>query len=122
MTIEAELARIADALEKIAGQEATAPKQSSESPAPEKAASKSESKARKPRSSSKTSKKPDAPAKEEGDAGPSLDAVRKALTALQKRETPAAARAILSDVAGVTTLSKLKPDQYQEIIDAAESS
>lgn len=101
MTIESELSRIADALEKIASGQAT--------PAPEK-----------PSKPSKPSK-PEKPAEKEDD-GPSLTDVRKALGALQKKTDAATARGVLKDTGKVGTLSKLDEDLYQAVIDAAEEA
>lgn len=55
------------------------------------------------------------------DAGPTLADVRKSLTSLQKRVDAKAARTVLETVGGVTTLSKLDEDKYQDVIDEADS-
>lgn len=60
------------------------------------------------------------PSEKDGDSeGPKIADVRKALAELQKRLTPKDARSVLEDKGGVTTLSKLEEDKYQDVIDAA---
>lgn len=120
MSIENELARIATALETLAG--ADAPKKPSASAAQGKGASASKSTSKGAGTRSKPSQKPTT--KAEGstgssDDGPKLTDVRKALASLQKREDAAAAKDVLKEVGGAATLSKLDPDKYQDVIDAA---
>lgn len=105
MSLEASLERIATALETIAGKP------------PGKASAKS-GKSPQAAASKGSQKEPDKSSEPAGDA-PDLATVRKALTALQKRETPAAAKKVLKEVGGATTLTKLPEDKYQAVIDAA---
>lgn len=121
MTIEATLERIAVALETIAaggGAVATAP--AAEKPASKPAASKAKDK---PAASKAKKEEPAAEAEaeaEEKEEVPTvtLNAVRAALTSLQKASGADAPKALLKEFKAAT-LSKLKTDQYQAIIDRA---
>lgn len=116
MTIEATLERIAVALETIAaggGTVAAAP--AAEKPASKPAASKAKDK---PAASKSKKEEPAAEEKEEAPAV-TLNAVRAALTSLQKASGADAPKALLKEFKAAT-LSKLKTDQYQAIIDRAE--
>lgn len=123
MTIEAtlqsiavDLKRIADAIEGRSTLGTSVPGPDPEAAANNPGKAEKPTKPTKPANSSKGKKSPPA---EDADEGPSLDEVRKALTALQKATDAATARAVLSDVGGATTLSKLAKDKYQDVIDEA---
>lgn len=124
MSIENSLERIATALEIMAGNAGSSP----ESTAPEKAASGSGS--RKTSSTSKSSKsskssKPSGSGsgKKEEKSDLTVADVRKALTALQKRQDAATAKKVLEEAGGgALTLSKLKPEKYAAVIEAANAT
>lgn len=116
MSIENYLERIAVSLEKLANVTDETPKKP--------VATKPEKKATKAAPSKPTKSK--SPPKEEAstgtgssDEGATLTDVRKALAGLQKRVDAAAAKAVLKITGGAATLSKLDPDRYQAVIDAA---
>lgn len=121
MTIEATLERIAVALEAIAAGGGTVTAEKAE-PAAEKpkrtrrSSKSSTSKESKPESSSTT-----APEKSEEspDEEVKIEAVREALTRLQKAVNGGAARKVLATVGGDGALSKVKPAKYQAVIDEA---
>ena len=50
------------------------------------------------------------------------DMVRDALVALQKRAAPEKARRILREVGGADTLKSLKPEKYRAVVEAAEKA
>ena len=120
MTIENTLERIAVALETIAAggalpkPEGKAKSGTTKPASPAKEASSSE----KAKASTKPASKPSKPASSNED-GPSISDVRKSLGALQKVTSPDEARALLKEVGGAATMSKLAEDMYQAVIDAA---
>ena len=101
MTIEVQLGRIADALETLAGVR--------DAPTP---ASEPETKA---------DKKADKKADTKTETSVTVDDVRAALKALQKRTNAATAKKILSD-RGAKTLSDLDEGDYAKVISEAESA
>jgi hypothetical protein len=125
MSIESYLERIAASLEKLANV-------TDETPTPEKpvkAVDTKPSKASKPAPNRKAKPAPTKTEKVEkedaGDneeSGATLTEVRKALAGLQKRVDAAAAKGILKEVGEAATLSKLDPDNYQAVIDAANAA
>jgi outer membrane biosynthesis protein TonB len=133
MTIEANLERIADALELIASKlDGVAPEPAATADAPEKPA-KAEPKANKPKPAKPAkpakTKAPEPPEEEEDEGsdegepqGPYLADVRNALTGYAKRTDSDTARALLKKVGGAETLSKLPESKYQAIIDAVEAA
>jgi len=116
MSLENSLERIAVALEQLANV-------TDETPTPEKPAAKAKPTKAKPSKPATKAKPEPTPAAEEEKAptegGPTLSDVRKALGSLQKRVDAAAAKALLADVGGANTLSKLDESKYQAVIDAA---
>lgn len=120
MTIEATLESIDKSLKEIrdllAGGAAPVT-QDAETPAAEPAdsddGSKDSPKTEAPKSEKKTTAK--------SDEAPTKDDVRDALKTYQKRTNAAAARKLLADVGDAKTLTDLKEEKYQEVIDAANA-
>lgn len=118
-SIDASLQTIAIALDSLAAvngapsgtSKATPQKKATGSTKPSKAASQKQDAA-----PAKSATKAKAEPKDEG---PELADVRRALTTLQKNSSSDAARALLEEVGGAKTLSKLPKDKYQDVIDAA---
>lgn len=117
-SIDASLQTIAISLEKLAGDPPAPAKPGTKKTTKASTSSKSSSKTSTKQSDKPKPEKP-SPEKDAKDEGPSLAEVRRALTSLQKREDPDAARGVLKEIGGVTTLSKLPEEKYQEVIDAA---
>jgi hypothetical protein len=110
MTIEAQLERIANALEAIAAgsSETTQTSTSSTKPAPSQE-----------KSSKKPSKKSSAPKESKGGSESTKDDVREALKNLQKAKGAAAARDLLAENKA-KTLTDLDAEMYSSVIEAAE--
>jgi hypothetical protein len=108
MTIEAQLERIADALEALNGTRTIAPSEQ-EGEALQQEATKSES------------KKPAKPSSDDINEAPTLDDVRDALKALQIVTDAGTSKAILAEH-GAKTLSKLDTSAYGELIAAANAA
>lgn len=131
MTIEAHLQSIDASLKTIAtaltalAEGAGAPVSKETDTKPEKPTRSRSSGSSKPANTKGSSAKPEnkspPPEKDGGsdDDGPDLADVRKALTALQKVTNAAAAKKVLKETGGATTLSKLDKGKYQDVIDEA---
>lgn len=119
MSIESSLERIASALETMAygPGSSSVPKKPEEEVKPSKDTTEDTSSS-KPKSTSKPAAKP-TKSKTTDEGAPTIGDVRKALGTLQKATSADEARALLKRVGGATTMSKLEPENYQAVIDAA---
>ena len=144
MTIETDLTRIADALERIAVAAQypnTAPPPTMPETPPPAAASRplaaDTEKRGRGRPRKEEAPQPPPPDVDPFDTKPDVDSsfdepdlpkvytaddVRAALVAYQKRATPEKARALLKEVGGADTLKSLNPTLYGKVVEAAEKA